>query len=80
MVLQRELETFRRELPRLLAEGHDGKFGLFHGTTLDSLWPTEDEALSAGYDRFGLDPFLVKEVTGNEKVFYFAWNVKSCPM
>lgn len=78
MALERELETFRRELPRLLAEGGQGAFALIAGDSVDSTWPSREEALQAGYDRFGLGPFLVKEVTEHERPIYFSRNVKPC--
>jgi hypothetical protein len=68
MELDREMETYHRELPRLLAEGREGQFALIRGDTVDSLWTTEDEAYEAGCKRFGLDLFLVKQVLRDEPV------------
>jgi hypothetical protein len=79
VALERELETFRRELSRLLAEGKGGKFALIVGDQVDSEWPSREEALQAGYDRFDLAPFLVKEITEHEEPLYFSRNVKPCP-
>ena len=80
MGLERELETYRRELSRLLTEGHWGKFALIHADQVDSVWDTLDDALRAGYDRFGLDePFMVKQITDVEKVYYSSRNVVPCP-
>jgi hypothetical protein len=80
MSLERELETFRRELPNLLRDpaNHD-KFALIHGDTLHGVWPTVDDALTAGYDKFQLEPFLVKEVTEHERPRHFSRNVTRCP-
>jgi hypothetical protein len=66
--LERELGTYQRELPRLLAEGHEGKYALIHGDRVDSLWPDEDAAYEAGCERFGLEPFLVQQVLRDEPV------------
>jgi hypothetical protein len=78
--LERELETFNRELARLLQEeGSRGKYALVHGDQVDSLWDSVDQALEAGYDRFGLEPFLVKQVTEHEQPRYFSRGVKRCP-
>ncbi len=80
MALERELETFRRELPHLLqGEGNRGKYALVHGDKVDSVWDTVDQALEAGYDRFGLEPFLVKQVTEHEEPRYFSRGIKRCP-
>jgi len=37
-----------------------------------------DDALAAGYDRFGTDPFLVQEITDDERPKYFSRNVAPC--
>lgn len=76
MALERELETFRRELPNLLQDAAKrGQFALIHGDQVHGIWPTVDEALEAGYTQFGLDPFLVKEVTDRETPRYFSRSV-----
>ena len=76
MALERELRTFRRELPNLLfnQENH-GKYALIHGNRVDSVWPSVDAALDTGYDRYGLEPFLVMEITEHEKLRYCSHNV-----
>jgi hypothetical protein len=77
--LDRELDTFRQQLPNLLADPTNrGRFALVRGATVAGLYPTFDAALAAGYDRFGLDPFLVKEVTEHEIPRYFSRNLR-CP-
>jgi hypothetical protein len=79
VALERELETFRRELPRLLADpANVGKFALVHGEAVAGLYPSFDAALASGYDKFGLDPFLVSEVTEHEEPRYFSRNLR-CP-
>ena len=79
MALEREMGTFRRELPRLLQdETNQGKYVLIHGEQVDSVWPTRAEALKAGYDRFGLGVFMVKEITQHEKVYSISRNVTPC--
>lgn len=61
MPLERELETFTRELPRLRAT-EPGRFVLVKDDHLDSVWDTWADAVQAGRQRFGLEPFLVKRV------------------
>ena len=73
--LDRELDTFRRELPNLLADpANRGQFARSGARAVAGVYPTFDAVLAAGYDRFGLDPFLVKEVTENREVprYFFA--------
>ena len=78
--LKQELDAFRRALPVLLADADKrGQFALVHGEIVADVFPTFDAALEAGYDRFGLDPFLVKEVTEHERSHYFSRNMTSCP-
>jgi len=60
--LRQEWNYFRRELPRLLAEGHEGKFALLRGEEIIGLYPTQDDALRAGYETFLLEPFLVHAI------------------
>ena len=76
MTLERELETFQRELPYLLLhpENH-GKYALVQGDHVDGVWPSVAAALEIGYERHGLKPFLVKEVTEREEPRYFSHNV-----
>lgn len=79
VALEKELETFRRELPALLRDAANlGQFALVHGETVAGLYPTFEAALSAGYDKFGLEPFLVKEVADREEPRYFSRNLR-CP-
>jgi hypothetical protein len=79
VALEKELETFQRELPVLLADpARRGKFALVHGEIVAGCFPTFEEALAAGYEQFGLAPFLVKEVTDHEEPLYFSRNLR-CP-
>jgi hypothetical protein len=78
MALERELATFQQERTRLLAE-HPGKFALIHGEAVDSVWDTAEDALDAGYARFGLEPFLVQEIVEVERPRYFSRRVTRCP-
>ncbi|HKI33392.1 MAG TPA: hypothetical protein VKA46_16175 [Gemmataceae bacterium] len=79
MALEQELATFRQELPALLAmPENQGKYALVFRDKVDSIWPTVDEGLTAGYDRFGLDPFLVKRITAHETPLYCSRNPTRC--
>lgn len=79
MALENELDTFRRELPALLRDpANRGAFALVHGPVVVGCFPTFEAALAAGYERFGLSPFLVKEVTDREEPRYFSRALR-CP-
>ena len=77
MALEQELEVYRNRLPDLLRSDR-GKFVLIHGGRVDSIWETLDRALQEGYNRFGIAPFLVKEITEQEQEQYFSRNVARC--
>jgi hypothetical protein len=53
---QRDLRTYRRELPRLLQEGHAGRYAIIRDDQVVSVWDTIDDALQAAGERFGLEP------------------------
>jgi hypothetical protein len=59
---RRELATYRRELPRLLAEGKAGHFALIRGDQIVGVWDTQSPAIQAGRERFGLQPMFVKKI------------------
>jgi hypothetical protein len=60
--LEREFATYRRELPRLLATGHAGRFALIHEDQILSIWDTQQAASQEGRQRFGLDPITVEKI------------------
>lgn len=68
MALEKELETYRKNLPELKA--HEGKFVLIHGETIVDFFSSYDDALKEGYKQFQLAPFLVKQISAVEPVFY----------
>jgi len=75
MALETELETFQKELPNLLANA--GKYVLIHGQEV-SVWDSQDEAIDAGYERYGLKQFLVKEIAEHEVPRHFSRRVTRC--
>jgi hypothetical protein len=75
--LRIELDTYEREKVRLLYEGR-GKYALIHGTEVAGIWNTYGDALTAGYERFGLEPFLVKQIQAVERVEIITRLVSPC--
>jgi hypothetical protein len=65
--LAQEWKTFKREVVRLLAEGHVGRHALIKGEVVVSVWDTLRDACQAGHDRFGLEPFMVHEIQPVER-------------
>ena len=77
MALEEEMETFVRELPALLAEpGNRGHFALIHGQMVAGIFPTFDAALSVGYEKFELAPFLVQEVVDRQHSRHFSRSLR----
>jgi hypothetical protein len=66
-VLHQEWNAYRRELPRLLEEGKEGKFVLLKGGQVIDFFDTHCEAVAAGNQRFGVyAPFMVHQVREEE--------------
>ena len=67
MALEKELETYKAKLPTLNDE--EGKFALVSGEDLE-IFPSYDDAIGAGYSRYGLKPFLVKRIQAFEQALF----------
>ncbi len=79
MILDTELATYQRHRPQLLAE--EGRFVVIGGEKLLGTFESYDDALSAGYDRCGLTPFLVKRIEQTETVYVVNRDIgPSCPI
>lgn len=76
MALERELQTYGRELPTLLQ--HEGKFALVQGDDVVDVYSTYEDAVKIGYARFGLQPFLVKRIESTEQVQFFTRDMVPC--
>jgi hypothetical protein len=70
MGLEYEQATYQAHLIDLLS--YEGKYILIKGEDIVGPWETYEEALQAGYDRFGLVPFLVKKIQRVEPIQYFS--------
>ncbi len=66
MELEQEFATYKQRLPELGEQ--QGKFALIHGDVLSGVYGTYDDALNSGYEKFGLKPFLVKQIQVVEQV------------
>jgi hypothetical protein len=64
--LSLEWNTYRREVGRLLAEGHAGKFVLIKESQIIAFYDTWDAAVEAGHRLYLLESFLVHEVRAEE--------------
>jgi hypothetical protein len=75
LTFARELETYKTKLPELPAQ--DGQFVLIHENTVEGCYDTYGDAMTAGYQAFGLNLFLVKRIEALETPIFITRNV--CP-
>ncbi len=59
--LQHEIGRFNTELQSLLA--NEGRFAMVQGDSAIEVFDTYDDAHKAGYEKFGLTPFLVQKIS-----------------
>jgi hypothetical protein len=78
MALEKEQATFARELQRLLAEDV-GKYALVHGDEVAGTYDTYQDAIQEGYEKFGLEPFLVKRIAVTEQAQFITRDLIPCP-
>ena len=71
MALEKELETYKNNLPELKGE-NEGRFVLIKGDQVIDVFSSYDDALKAGYTQFGLAPFLVKRIQAVEQAQFIS--------
>jgi len=64
--LDKEIATYREHFQELLA--HEGKYVLIVGEEIIGLYDTREEAIRAGYERFGPIPLLARKISREEEV------------
>ena len=72
-----ERRTYERLKSKLLHD--EGKYVLIKGDIMAGIWLTREEAVEAGYGRFGLQPFYVKQILDVDPVILVTRDVLSCP-
>ena len=78
MPLDAEQRTYAERLPELFAQA--GKFVVIGGDEVVGVFDTYDDAMKVGYDRFGLEPFLVKQIEVDDRVRRFTRDLgPACP-
>jgi hypothetical protein len=60
--LATEVETFYRELPRLLAEGEANRYALIRDREIHGVWDTSRDASQYGYEKFDDSRFLTQKI------------------
>lgn len=69
--LDREQAVYETNLSRWLSD-HEGEYVLIKGDQVDGFYDSRDEALTAGYSRFGIGPLFVKQVSPSEPVYHIS--------
>jgi hypothetical protein len=67
--LNREQAVYEANLCRWLSD-HEGGYVLIKGNTVDGFYESREEALTAGYARFGIGALFVKQVSSTEPVYH----------
>jgi hypothetical protein len=63
-----EWNYYRREVARLLAEGHEGKWVLIKGEEIVGIWDTQGEADQIRLQRFLMQDVLLQQIRTHEPV------------
>lgn len=71
--LDQDLAKYKELLPTLTA--NEGKYALFYKADLKGIFESYSDALAAGYQAAGLEPFLVKRIAATEFVAYFTRDI-----
>ena len=69
-ILEEEIKTYEERKAELLL--NEGKFVLIKKSDVKGFFDTYGDAVQAGYERFGLEPFFVKQIEGVERVQFIA--------
>jgi hypothetical protein len=66
--IAREWSLYRREVERLLAEGHENRWLLIKGDEIIGIWDTEEEARAVALQKYLMEPCLIQQVRRREPV------------
>lgn len=70
MALEKELAVYKQKLPEL--KEHEGKFALVHDDDFVDVYSSYEDAIKEGYNKFKLEPFLVKQIHATEQVQFIS--------
>ena len=74
--LDLELAVYRRSLKEW--ENREGEYVLIKGEEICGFFSSYDDALKIGYEKFGLEPFLVKQISVIEQAHFISRSVDPC--
>jgi hypothetical protein len=67
-LLGKEWNFYRRQVGRLLAEGHEGQWILIVGEEIIGIWDTWDEAIQVRDQRFSTQPVVLHQILEREPI------------
>ena len=70
MALEKELATYTTKLEELKLQA--GKYVLIHGDDVVGTYDSYNDALKEGYEKFSLEPFLVKRIEVIEQAHFMS--------
>lgn len=70
MALEKEIATYTMKLPEW--HEYEGKFVLIRGDSVIDFFSSYEDAIKAGYQKFGLEPFLVKQIRTVEQIQFIS--------
>ena len=74
--ISREIDYYHRHLKDW--EGRDGEFILIKEESVVDFFSSYDDALKAGYQKFGLEPFLVKQINTIDRGSFISRSILPC--
>ena len=76
MSLDHEMAVYKRSIK----DWHDyvGQYVLIKGDEVCGFYASYEDALTAGYGRFGLEPFFVKEIHAIEQTHHVTRMIEPC--
>jgi len=77
--IRQEWNTYRREAPRLIREGLEGRFALINGDTIAGIFDSFEEGLRTGRQKFLMQPFLVQPIREREPLLTIRGHALPCP-
>jgi hypothetical protein len=77
MALDQEVSVYNAHLIDLLL--NKGKYVLIAGAEIGGVVESYERALEARYEKYGLEPFLIKQISRAEPIYYFSRDLRACP-
>ena len=74
----REWNVYRREVGRLLAEGHENRWVLIKGDEIVGIWDSEEAARAVAMAQFLMQPCLIQQVRSREPIIRMSSRFWQC--